>query len=1343
MDLLVLTPAGVPDPGLAIAASRAGALGTLDLRYATDEDQVAASMTRLASAAHGRWAIAVDAAAGLPNPLNGPVPPGLEAVVISGQGASLADIVSAVRDLGLYALVEALCIEDARTAQEIGADAVIAKGHEAGGWVGEEGTFVLLQRCCAELAVPVWAHGGVGLHTAAACALAGAAGAVLDSQVLLARESPLPHAVRARVATMDGSETLCLGGALGAPFRLMSRPDLAGPRELEQRAAMLEAAAGELDAECAWRAEVRERVAWDDRAGAGLAVGQDGAFAAELARRFVTVGGIVAAIGDAVRAQLAAAREHNPLATSSGLAVAHGTEYPIVQGPMTRVSDRAEFAAAVAEAGALPFLALALLRGPEVAELLRRTREEVGDRPWGVGILGFVPAALRAEQLEAVRAVRPPFALIAGGRPDQARVLDADGTITYLHVPSVALLRLYLRDGARRFVFEGRECGGHVGPRTSFVLWESMVGALLDALPAAGGEEVSVLFAGGIHDGLSAAMVAAIAAPLAARGVQVGVLMGTAYLYTEEAVSHGAITAAFQRAAVAGERTALLESGPGHATRCLPSPFVDDFAAERLRLLTEDVAPAERRDRLEELNIGRLRIAAKGVDRNPAYGSDPQAPKLVDVDDEAQWRQGLFMIGQVAAMHDRVGTMSELHEAVIGGAAERLAALTEPEPEPEPAPEPADIAIIGVGAILPGAADARTFWENIVGGVDAVTEVPATRWDWRRYFDAERAAPDRVYSRWGGFIDDVEFDPLRFGMPPSTLRSIEPFQLLGLLVAQAALEDAGYGERPFPRERTSVMFGAGGGGGDLSVGYTVRSALPALLGDDGERLIEELDGRLPVWTEDSFPGLLMNVAAGRIANRLDLGGANFTVDAACGSSLAALTLAARDLQSGLSDMAIVGGVDAIQNPFAFLCFAKTQALSAAGRCRPFDAAADGIAISEGFAAVVLKRLADAERDGDRVYAVIRGVGAASDGRDRSLTAPRPEGQMLALRRAYAQARVSPAEVGLVEAHGTGTVAGDRAEIAALQTVYEEAGAERQRTAIGSVKSMIGHTKATAGVASIVKTALALHHRVLPPTLGVETPNPRTDFPSTPFYPNVQGAAVDPGRRRRSAARRGERVRLRRHELPRRARGARGRDRARHRGDTGPLAGRAAALAPRDARAARRGRRRAARPARGGLEPDARRPRAHPRRQHLVGPRRGGDRRRGPRGPPVQARRRPRRAARRHRAAAPARRGASLARAARRRRRGRLPLPRPGLPGRRDGTRGGARVPRGAARARARRRRPRLSACRNRSAATSSRPRRSPTRSAPRARVSSPRPRSRNPPSAPSSSATCTSCARSA
>ena len=260
---------------------------------------------------------------------------------------------------------------------------------------------------------------------------------------------------------------------------------------------------------------------------------------------------------------------------------------------------------------------------------------------------------------------------------------------------------------------------------------------------------------------------------------------------------------------------------------------------------------------------------------------------------------------------------------------------------------------------------------------------------------------------------------------------------------------------------------------------------------------------MPEWTEDSFPGFLLNVTAGRIANRLDLGGANYTVDAACGSSLAALNVAVRELRTGASDMVVLGGVDTVQNPFTYLAFSKTQAFSPRGRCRPFDAGADGIVISEGVAAVILKRLADAERDGDRIYAVIQGVGSSSDGRCRGLTAPSYEGQVRALERAYAEAGIDPATVGYIEAHGTGTAVGDVVEIEALTRLFQSRGARPGSCVVGSVKSQIGHTKCAAGLAGLIQAALALRHRTYPPTIGITAPNPQLDVKEGAFRLNVE------------------------------------------------------------------------------------------------------------------------------------------------------------------------------------------------------------------------------------------------
>ncbi len=1117
-DFIVLSPTGSLDAAVPIAGSRAGALGVVSLELASDLEAGLAQLRRLCALGNGRCGVLVDTSEALEAVLGGAAD-GLDAVLLSGDAVA-QPLIERAHAAGLDVYVVATRLEDALVATAGRADGVIAKGQEAGGWIGEQGSFVLTQQLLARLRTPVYVHGGVGLHTIAAAYVAGAAGAVLDGQLLLTRESPLPDDLRAALGRFDGSETTTPGAELGAPFRVYSRP---GMRELEQLRLAERELAADAGSRAAWRIAVKAHVAGAAADPGVLALGQDAAFAADLARRFGTVAGIIDGLRAAVVDACDVLGEGNPLAEGGALAQSHGTRYPLVQGPMTRVSDRAEFAAAVAEGGALPFLALALMRGADADVLLARTSELLGGRPWGVGVLGFVPAELRSEQLAVVREHRPPFALIAGGRPDQARELEGEGIATYLHVPSPELLRLYLRDGARRFVFEGRECGGHVGPRTSFVLWDTMMRVLLEELPR-DASDCHVLLAGGIHDARSAAMAAATAAAVSERGARIGALMGTAYLFTREATDSGAITPLFQDAALAAADTALLESGPGHATRCLHSPFVGQFEEARRSLRAAGIDAEELRGRLEQLNIGRLRIAAKGVDRaapfdpsavgDPATtdealpGADSGQPrdqaKLVEVDRSGQWERGMYMIGQVVALRDSLTTMAELHEDVCRGSSELLDAVPRPALAAEPpAPPPADVAIVGLGCILPGAPDVGTLWANILDKVDAIGEVPSERWDWQRMFDADPSVRDKVYSRWGGFIEPVALDPVALGLPPKSLESIEPFQLLALLSAQAALSDAGYGERPFDRERTSVILGAGGGGADMSVGYTVRSALPSLLGEDHAALQQELFEQLPEWTEDSFAGLLMNVAAGRIANRLDFGGTNYTVDAACASSLSAIGLGARELQAGTSDMVLAGGVDAIQNPFAYLCFAKTRALSPTGRCRPFDAAADGIAISEGFATIVLKRLADAERDGDRIYAVIRGVGAASDGRDRSLTAPRPEGQMRALRRAYAQARVSPATVGLVEAHGTGTVAGDGAEVQALSTVFGEHSEEHQWCAIGSVKSMIGHTKATAGVAGMIKAALALHHRVLPPTIGVSEPNPKANFAESPFYVNTE------------------------------------------------------------------------------------------------------------------------------------------------------------------------------------------------------------------------------------------------
>ena len=1111
--VIVMTPQHQPSPEIAIAACRAGALGILDLGIRALGAGIAPAVAELMRSAQTatHWGLRCDLfdepcsmlkilaqRIGLPVQPAAAAPVLVPVLVLAGiRRDEERQAAAAAHKLARKVYREVRDLPEAIVAQRAGYDGLIFKGNEAGGRVSQRSAFIVAQEVAGKLELPYWIQGGIGLQSAAAVMLSGATGVVLCEQLWLAAEAP-PAPARASWEGLDGSETV-LAGADDAPYRCFSRTGRSILSDIQL------AVAGRTD----WQAMLLDGL--QDREAGLLAASQDLAFAASLARRYGTVGRIVTAVRESMQTGVALPAAQLALAPGAPLAAAHGTRFPIAQGPMTRVSDVAPFARAVAGEGALPFVALAVMRGPEIATMLGATRDLMGAMPWGVGILGFMPLELRQEQMQVLRDIRPPFAIIAGGRPSQARELDELGIATYLHVPSPGLLRGFLDAGSRRFVFEGSECGGHTGPRSSFVLWQQAIDILLAAQLKDPGA-VQVLFAGGIHDALSAAMVAVLAAPLVAAGMKIGVLMGTAYLFTHEIVASGAIVEEFQRQAIACEETSLLQSGVGIYTRCARTDFCGEFDALRCQLIVESKSEDETLMALEMMNIGRLRIAAKGITRN----NDPAATagqRYLTLDDAMQRREGLYMLGEVARLRRRACSMAELHADVALASTELLrlhaashAAAPASTPARQDAPE--DIAIVGMACHLPRAQGLRAYWQNIIRGVDAIGEVPDDRWSAALLFDEKRDAAGKSYSKCGGFLDDIAFDPQRYGIAPATLASIEPAQLLTLEVARQALADAGFDRRPFARERTACIL-AVGGMSDLGSIYNFRTLLPQYLAKveglseaaRGQIIDTLFEHELPQWTEDSFPGILGNVFAGRVANRLDLGGSNFTVDAACAASLAALEVGFRQLRSGEADVALVGGVDCTNSPIGFMGFAQTHALSPRGRSRPFDTSADGIAISEGVGALVLKRLSDAERDGDRIYALVKGVGSASDGRHRSLTAPHPPGQVRALQRAYQDARVDPATVTLIEAHGTGTALGDKTEIAALGILLGESAAPY--CALGSVKSMIGHSKVAAGMAGMIKAALALHHRTLPPTIGVDRPVPALQAAGSSLYVNSE------------------------------------------------------------------------------------------------------------------------------------------------------------------------------------------------------------------------------------------------
>jgi acyl transferase domain-containing protein len=425
-----------------------------------------------------------------------------------------------------------------------------------------------------------------------------------------------------------------------------------------------------------------------------------------------------------------------------------------------------------------------------------------------------------------------------------------------------------------------------------------------------------------------------------------------------------------------------------------------------------------------------------------------------------------------------------------------------------------DIAIIGMACVLPGAPDAARYWENILHKVNSISDAPP-EWEAELFFEENTKADDRTYCKRGGFLGKLaQFDPFSFGILPNAVDGGEPDHYMALQASQDALKDCGPLDLEKVKQRTAVIIGRGtyvnrGNAAALQQGVMVESILRILKQlhpehTDAElaEIKKQIKSTLPQFNSDTSSGLVPNIITGRIANRLDLMGPNYLIDAACASSLVAVEMAARELRTGNCDLALAGGVNSNTSPVLMMIFSQLGALSHRGQLSSFDKDADGTLLGEGVGMVVLKRLAEAERDGNHIYAVLKNIGIASDGRATHVLAPRLEGEELALRRAYEPARIDPLTVGLLEAHGTGTPVGDVVEVEALRSVFPPRRTESPRCALGSVKSMISHTVPAAGVAGLIKAALALHHKVLPPTL-CENPNPKLQLEKTNFYINTE------------------------------------------------------------------------------------------------------------------------------------------------------------------------------------------------------------------------------------------------
>jgi acyl transferase domain-containing protein len=409
-----------------------------------------------------------------------------------------------------------------------------------------------------------------------------------------------------------------------------------------------------------------------------------------------------------------------------------------------------------------------------------------------------------------------------------------------------------------------------------------------------------------------------------------------------------------------------------------------------------------------------------------------------------------------------------------------------------------DIAIIGMGCQFPGAADLAAFDRVIRRGEPQFRPVSRRRWHHKIFFaPGDFRARNRAYTDRFARLDKIyQFAAMHYGIPPSRARLMDPQHRLLLEVTRAALQDAGLERRSFDRPRTGVFIGASGSEYSIMLGAACR--IEQMLGGAyGPRPGDEATAsavmtavqNVPPLRSFTLPGTLVNMAAATISDCFDLGGPSFTTDAACAASLVALNEAVMHLRTGACSAAVVGGVYISVIPDTMLCFSKVGALSFSGYCRPFDKRADGFVLGEGAGAVVLRPLDEAVAAGDRIYAVIRGIGVTNDGTAEGPMTPKMTGQLAALRQAYRDADLDPLSIGLVEAHGTATTVGDKVESGALAALREGAAASGRICYLSSVKSLIGHSLSAAGVAGLIKASLCVYHGVIPPQPDIQ-PNPK-------------------------------------------------------------------------------------------------------------------------------------------------------------------------------------------------------------------------------------------------------------
>lgn len=970
---------------------------------------------------------------------------------------------------------------------------IALKGYEASGLCGMEPVSVLFDGAVAYHGwsprdIIIW--GGIATaEAAAAFFVLGVRGIVHESLHWLTSAATPSPALRAKFSVLSPDHTAVVGEATGLPIRLYDKGNSRVIRELKAKEEEL-FDVDPFEARSSFLAQVSS--IWKQALSDGL--GSDKAVPlgpeAALSRHFVERYGedfldAVAKYAEEIVSLCERAPHLLEDMRFGRAAKALGTEYPILQGGMSCITDKLELASLVADAGALPTLAVGLKSRAELEREFAELSATMGGRPYAVNILALDENPRLQEQISWVEALRPPFVVIAAGSPSYVRRLWKLGMKVVYIAQSEGLLRLAAKEGATFIVLEGNEAGGHVGALTSLTLAQ-MALTLRRAEPNLF-KETHLVLAGGICNRVSTLR----AAMLGADAVQ----MGTAYLACKEMVETGALSQPYQEAVLTARPgdTSVTGHQVGLRVRALRSPKVEAIRRLEREMTIQGLDEHETRGRIEALCAGSLLIAARQI----------KAPGADRLEKEVCLREGQFMCGAVAGNVNRSYSLPELHAELFAAVSPLCIPVFAERKGPLVGKSSRigreRVAITGMAMNNCLGRTVAEVWANTKALRCGITEVPQSRWNHADYFHAEPGRRGKTYCSVAAF-QNLTVTRKEIGVPPHDFLTMCQSTRMTLWLAKNALEGSGLLSSDIPRERIGVIVSQNSG----EMGSTVPD-LVVVAGADG--LVQDIrhvahlsdaaaeaaaailrNGRVAV-DDTTLLGRLNSAAGGFICNQYGLRGPAFSVGAACATGLVALWSAYGMIRAGILDAAVVGGSEELLLPATFMEFSALRALAGAsnsGRpqtCRPFDAHRDGMVLGEGGAIVVIERESSAKRRGAEIHAFLEGMGASNN--DRGMVESVAENQQIAIGNAFLDAGWEADSVDLIECHATATIQGDVEEVKALKAVISRG----TGITLSSYKSQIGHTLGASGLMSLLRGVCAMKESIFPATLNYETPDP--------------------------------------------------------------------------------------------------------------------------------------------------------------------------------------------------------------------------------------------------------------